>query len=94
VQQRPQGVAAWTGRSARLRHPQADELERRREKVTLTDSGGQNLAPARPGSEWGCSLDLLRYLADADAAPASARARALNGQLRITIHTLAHTGRR
>ncbi|MFE5813428.1 helix-turn-helix transcriptional regulator [Streptomyces sp. NPDC056479] len=55
-------VSALAGGTMRLRHPQVGMLELRREKLPITDSGGQILAiyHAEPGSESARALDSLR----------------------------------
>ncbi len=59
-------VAALSGGSLRLRHPQLGPLELSREKLPLADSGGQILAiyHAAPGSAAARGLDRLRTLAE------------------------------
>jgi hypothetical protein len=54
-------VTALVGGSLRLRHPQVGMLELRREKLPLSDSGGQILAiyHAEPGSQTARLLDSL-----------------------------------
>ena len=58
-------VTALAGGTLRLRHPRLGLLELRREKLPLTDTGGQILAlyHAEPGSESARALDLLRSTA-------------------------------
>jgi hypothetical protein len=53
----------------RLRHPQVGELELRREKLPLSDSGGQILAiyHAELGSDSARALELLGSLAATEA---------------------------
>lgn len=60
-------VRALTGATSRLRHPTVGELELRREKLPLSDSGGQILAVyhAEPGSASARRLASLGELADA-----------------------------
>ncbi|MBY8879163.1 helix-turn-helix transcriptional regulator [Actinacidiphila acidipaludis] len=55
-------VAPLAGGSMRLRHPRAGLLELRREKLPISDSGGQILAlyHAEPGSPTARALDVLR----------------------------------
>jgi hypothetical protein len=65
-------VSALAGGSLRLRHPSLGLLELRREKLPLTDTGGQILAlyHAEPGSESAHALDLLRArVLDSPQAP-------------------------
>ncbi|MFG3103665.1 helix-turn-helix domain-containing protein [Streptomyces sp. NPDC048182] len=54
-------VAALAGGTLRLRHPRAGLLELRREKLPLSDSGGQILAiyHAEPGSDSARALEAL-----------------------------------
>lgn len=68
-------VAALAGGSMRLRHPQAGMLELRREKLPISDSGGQILAiyHAEPGSESARSLDSLGSLTATEACRAISR---------------------
>ncbi|HWG24454.1 helix-turn-helix transcriptional regulator [Actinospica sp.] len=65
-------VAALAGGSMRLRHPQVGVLELRREKLPLSDSGGQILAiyHAELGSESARALELLGSLAATEAREA------------------------
>jgi transcriptional regulator with XRE-family HTH domain len=71
-------VKPLVGGVTRMRHPQVGDLELRREKLPIADSGGQLLViyHAEPGSESARSLALLGSLAAADAVhepPTSAR---------------------
>jgi transcriptional regulator with XRE-family HTH domain len=67
-------VTALAGGSMRLRHPQVGMLELRREKLPISDSGGQILAiyHAEPGSEAARSLDSLGSLAATEVCRTSA----------------------
>jgi transcriptional regulator with XRE-family HTH domain len=66
-------VTALTGGSLRLRHPRAGLLELRREKLPISDSGGQILAiyHAEPGSPTAAALATLhpRFEAGPAAPP-------------------------
>ncbi|SDL38451.1 helix-turn-helix domain-containing protein [Nonomuraea jiangxiensis] len=70
-------VTALAGGSMRLRHPRVGMLELRREKLPISDSGGQILAiyHAEPGSESARALDSL----DAAAAGEASRTPAAEG---------------
>ncbi|AOR30162.1 transcriptional regulator [Streptomyces fodineus] len=67
-------VAPLAGGSMRLRHPQVGMLELRREKLPLSDSGGQILAiyHAEPGSETARLLESLRTAAATGVSHTSA----------------------
>ena len=58
-------VKPLTGGPTRMRHPEVGELELRREKLPIADSGGQLLViyHAEPGSATAGSLALLGSLA-------------------------------
>ena len=66
-------VKALAGSPARLNHPEVGELELRREKLSIGDSGGQLLViyHAEPGSPSARSLALLGSLAAPEPEPRS-----------------------
>jgi transcriptional regulator with XRE-family HTH domain len=72
-------VKALAGAPARMRHPQVGELELRREKLPIGDSGGQLLViyHAEPGSDSARSLALLGSLAATEATSEERRRRPL-----------------
>ncbi|MEU3826693.1 helix-turn-helix transcriptional regulator [Streptomyces sp. NPDC029080] len=67
-------VSALAGGTMRLRHPRLGPLELRREKLPLSDSGGQILAVyhAEPGSASALALDALASSEPAQAPRTSA----------------------